>query len=159
MTADAAPPRPILAVVRPLLLAGWAIAAVRLGLDAFAPALSMWFGVYYLMPVVAFVVGRGGAFDGVRWPRFALCMIVTGALVWGVPNLISYGTAQFAGWTHGRFQPNERSAPIGETTSAKLVAATMVGVATAAVGSVWMIVTGTLVAWLPSRRRSAARTA
>ncbi len=156
--ASAAAPRPLLAAIRPLLIAGWTIATVRLLLEFVAPGEAMWVGVYFFMPIVLIVHGFRGTFDDLRWPRVALAMFVTALLVWGLPNLVSYTIAQFAGWTHGRFTPNERSAPIAETPGMKLVAGLMLAGGTSIAGSIWMIVCGTLFVWLPGflRRRRAA---
>lgn len=162
MTGAVAPARtnpPILAAIRPLLIAGWSIAAIRLALDALAPDAAMWFGVYWLMPVVLLVLGRRGALAEFRWLRLALAMIVTGLLVWALPNLVSYTIAQFAGWTHGRFTPGERGPPVQDSAWMKVFASFLTAHGTAIGGSLWMIVWATLLVWLPGvrRRRAAPR--
>src|SRR5687768_17940927 len=89
---DPGPPRrPLLTILRPLLWAGWAIAAIRLLLDAFAPDVSMYFGVYYGMPLVLVVAAFKGWLDDLTMPRFLLGMGVTALLVWGIPDVIAYG--------------------------------------------------------------------
>lgn len=148
---DAAPTRrPLLLAVRPLLLAGWAIAVVRLLLDAFAPDVSMLFGLYYALPVVLLVLGCRGAFDDLSWGRLSLAMMLTAVLVWAPMDAIAYVTAQFAGWTHGRFAEG-RSPPLRETPFERIAWGAVAGLLTAIGGTVWMVVAGTLLVWLPRR--------
>lgn len=150
--------RPLLTVVRPLLYAGWAIAAVRLLLDAFAPDASMYFGLYYGLPVVLLVLGSRGAFDDLSWGRLSLAMILTALLVWAPMDAVAYVTGQFAGWTHGRFAA-DRAPPLRETAAERVAWGAVAGVLTSIAGSVWMVAAGTLLVWLPRRvglRRSRA---
>jgi hypothetical protein len=149
--------------IRGLVVFGWLIALLRF---AFEPTLRpaqgdvAWFlGVYYLMPVAFIATGLRGALDDVRWPRIALMAVLVGVLVWGIPDLIVYTTAQFLGWTHGRFEPNVKAAPVGTTPLGKLGLGAMVGALTALAGSIWSLTWMTLVIWLPGvvrRRRKAA---
>lgn len=148
--------RPLLAVVRPLVLAGWAIAVVRLLLDAFAPGASMYFGLYYLLPPVMFVLGLRGAFDDVGWGRLMLAMVLTAFLVWTPMHAIAYTLAQFEGWTHGRFGA-DGSPEVAATTSAKIFTGLSVALGTAVAGSVWMTVGATLLVWLPQKLRGRGR--
>ena len=144
--------------VKPLVWFGWAVAAIRFALEFVAPQQAWYFGVYWLMPVALIYYGVQKKLDHLSWPRLALSMLIVGVLVWGLPNVIVYTTAQFQGWTHGRFTPQTQSAPIAATSAGKIQAGLVVGALTALGGSVWSIVWSTLVIWLPSyvRRRKVA---
>src|SRR5690606_16125760 len=90
-----------------LVLFGWAVAAVRLALDALWPEgpVTMYFGLYFLMPLPIAWVGLTWRWGPVRWTSMAITMVVVAVLVWGVWNSIAYTVGQFAGWQHGRFAP------------------------------------------------------
>ncbi len=133
-----------------LILIGWVIALVRLGLDAAAPGASMYFGVYYGMPIVLLFFSIMGKYKGVPWKRLALGMILTGVLVWGLPNLIAYTTAQFAGWDHGRFGEG-RGPGISESAMGKVTVGLMTAGMTSFAGSIWMILWSTILIWLPGK--------
>jgi hypothetical protein len=158
MSESAAPPRrPLLKILFPLLVTGWVLAAVRLALEAAAPDLSLYVGYYFGMPIALFWLGMRGRFDELSWPRFALGMLLTTLFCLTIPNLVAYGIAQFAGWTHGRFAPGIRSAPVAETTGAKIVTTLALAGGTTLFGVVYTEVAGTLFGWLPAfvRRRRA----
>ncbi len=94
---------------RGLILFGWLVALIRFGIDAkYHPVRwepLFFVGVYFLMPIAFLVAGIRGTFDDMSWKRLALMAILIGLLVWGLPNLITYTTARFLGWTEGRFAP------------------------------------------------------
>lgn len=133
--------------IKLLVFIGWAIAVIRLILDVAAPGISMWIGVYYLMPIALLYCSVKGMIR-LSWGRMALGMIIVGALVWAVPNMISYTLAQFQGWQFGRFAP-DRAGPLAATAGAKLLTGCGTGAATGVAGSIWMIIWGTLLVWLP----------
>jgi hypothetical protein len=148
--------------VKPLVFFGWVVAAIRFALEFTAPQQAWYFGVYWLMPIALLYFGLvRHRLDHLSWPRLALAMILVGMLVWFVPNAISYSTAQFQGWTHGRFAPNVQSAPIAPTPVGKIRTGVVVGFLTGLAGSVWCIVWSTLLVWLPAylRRRHTVSTA
>ncbi len=158
--------------VRWIVFIGWIVAAIRFGFDLYAAGrpqvaaehfhedkflMPFWLGgVYYVMPIVYLVAGIRRTFAGVSFGRFALACLLIALLVWGLPNLITYGTAQFQGWTFGRFTPEKRGPKLGTTTIEKLGAAGTLALLTSFAGFVWTFVLGTLLAWLPSRRKPAA---
>jgi hypothetical protein len=145
--------------IRGLVLFGWLVALLRFGLEPTAkPAqgdVAWILSVYFLMPVAFVWTGIRGTFDDLRWPKIALIAALIGILVWAIPNAIIYTTAQFLGWTHGRFAPNDRAAPLATTTLGRLGAGLGVAGMTAIAGAIWSLVWMTLVVWLPGvvRRR------
>ena len=145
---------------KPLIFFGWIVAAIRFLLEFSAPQLAWYFGVYWLMPIALLYFGTlRRRFDHLSWPKLALAMVLVGMLVWFLPNAISYTTAQFEGWTHGRFAPNVQSAPIAPTDFGKIRTGVVVGFLTGLAGSVWCIVWASLLVWLPvvlRRRRALA---
>ena len=98
----------------PLVVLGWLLAAVRLGLDATLPDWppTMYFGLYLVMPVGLLWVGLTGRWGPIGWWRMVGTMLVLVALVWGVWNSIAYTVGQFMEWTHGRFFPGEDRATL-----------------------------------------------
>jgi hypothetical protein len=151
----------ILRRIRGLVLFGWAVAMVRFVAEAlWHPGRGdpFWFlGVYFLMPIAFLVIGIRGTFDDLRWPKIALIALLLGVLVWGVPNAIIYTVAQFQGWTHGRFTPHERAAPIAPTALGKLGWGLSIAGGTAVAGAIWCLLWTTVLIWLPGvfRRRRA----
>ena len=141
--------------IKPLVFFGWVVAAIRFALEFVAPQQAWFFGVYWLMPIALIYFGVQHKLEHVAWPRLALSMVLLGVLVWFVPNAIAYTTAQFQGWSHGRFAPQTQSAPIAPTPGAKIGTGLTVAALTALGGSFWCIVWSTLVIWLPGylRRR------
>lgn len=81
------------------------------------------------------------------------------AIAWGIPNTLSYTTAQFLGWQHGRFyyggpdDPANRAAPIAATVLGKLGWGVLQGAVTSVAGTIWCTAFGTLFVWLPARLR------
>jgi hypothetical protein len=157
--------------MRGLVLFGWLVALIRFGIEAaMHPGKSdpTWFiGVYFLMPIAFLVVGLRGTLDDLPWKRIALMSLLLGILVWGIPNAIIYTTAQFLGWTHGRFTPpgqtgaETRAAPIATTAMGKILAGLATGGMTAIAGTIWSLAGTTLLIWLPGvirRKRAAAGT-
>jgi len=146
--------------LKPLIVFGYIVAAIRLALDATAPdfVLTMHLGLYYLMPLAMLVVGLRRRWGTVRWTTMAGTMIVLGFVVWGVWNSIAYTTGQFMEWTHGRFFPGEgpdhqgaRASPPAATTTAKIGWGLLHGLLSGVTSSIWCIVSGTVLIWLPSR--------
>lgn len=141
----------VLAGMAPLIFIGWAVAAVRLVLEFVAPDISLWFGVYYAMPIVYAIYGFGTTrFKGWPWLHILLGAVVAGFTIWTIPNCIAYTLAQFMEWEHGRFGV-DRSAPLQATTVGKIVTGVGVSLMTGLGGSVWSTVWMTLLVWLPGR--------
>jgi hypothetical protein len=142
---------------RGLVLFGWLVALIRFGIDASAhPGRSdplFWIGVYTLMPIAFLVAGIRGTYDDLSWKRLALMAILIGLLVWGVPNLITYTTARFLGWTEGRFAPPKGGYPFGDSTGARVLGGLMIGIITGLIGAAWCVLWTTLLIWLPGRSR------
>lgn len=151
----------------PLFVFGSVISAIRLALDAAWPEgpLTMYFGIYFLMPVALAWVGFTRRWGAVRWKTMALTMVVVAFAVWGLWNTIAYTTGQFLEWTHGRFFPGEqvvaadgtvtregaRAAPLQDTAVAKVGAGLLHGLISSVVSSAWCVALGTLLIWLPAR--------
>jgi hypothetical protein len=159
MTTDTVPSGAsagLLRRMRPIILFGLAVAAVRFALDCAQLDVAMWLGVYFLMPVALIVAGIRGTYDDLKWLRLAVAMILVAVCCWFVPNSVAYTTGQFLGWQHGRFAPG-RAAPIAESAWMKILAGLTVGFGTTIAGSLWLIVTSTLVVWIPARVRASRR--
>jgi len=153
-------------LVRPLVYVGWGVAVTRFALDMFAPEHAEYIGVYYVMPAVLLVCGIRKRFAQVSFARFSLAMVMVAALVWALPNIVTYTVGQFMEWDHGRFAPGQevvdaagdvtlvgqKAAPHAESTLGKIRTGALVGAATGLGGIFWMFVWGVVVAWLPSRR-------
>jgi hypothetical protein len=143
--------------VRGLVLFGLLVALVRFGIDAsIKPERShplFYVGVDVLMPIAYLVIGIRGIWDDIPWSKYWLIALMLGVLVWGIPNAITYTTAQFLGWQHGRF-----ALPLGETTPGKLGRGLGVGGGSTIFGFVASLVVLTLLTWLPGwfRRRKRA---
>lgn len=137
----------------PLIFIGWGVAFVRLALEFLAPEMSLWFGVYYAMPIVYGIYGFGTTrFLDWPWLRILLGAVIAGFAIWSIPNSIAYTLAQFLEWEHGRFAA-DRSAPLQEATSAKLLAGVGVSLMTGIAGSIWSLFWMTLLIWLPAKRK------
>ncbi len=146
--------------LKPLVIFGYLVAAVRLALDATAPdfLVTMHFGLYYLMPLAMLVIGLQGRWGPVRWATMAGTMLVLGFVVWGVWSSIAYTTGQFMEWTHGRFYPGRgpddearRAAPLAATAMGKIGSGLLHGLLSSIASSIWCIGFGTLLIWLPGR--------
>ncbi len=137
-----------------LTLLGWAVASVRFTLDFMAMEQAMWFGVYYAMPPALAWVGLRGRWGAISWRSMATTTAVLGLVIWGIPNAISYTTGQFLEWTHGRFEPGVRATSIAAHEFGKLGWGLLQGLLTAIAGALWCTAWGTLLIWLPGRRRS-----
>jgi hypothetical protein len=157
--------------VRGLVLFGIAVAALRFILDAtIQPGEWSWgwfVGVSFLMPLAFLYVGIRGTMDDIRWPKFLLMSLILGVLVWGIPNLITYTTAQFQGWQFGRFEPVVKDAagdyvrghapPIADSTAGKIKAGLMAAGGSALFTTIGSIVLFTLLVWLPGVIRNKRR--
>lgn len=94
---------------RPIIWVLWAVAAVRLVMDAAAAGkehdqnVAFMVSVYAGSAILFLHNGITGAMDHVGWKRLLGGCVVVTVLCWSIPNGISYSVAQFAGWTHGRF--------------------------------------------------------
>jgi hypothetical protein len=144
--------------VEGLVYFGWAVAMIRYALEFVAPTASMYVGVYYAMPLALLYCAIRRKLDHLSWPRLALAMILMGVCVWLVPNAIAYTTGQFLGWQHGRFTPQERSAPVAETALGKVTTALTVAGATTIAGSLWSILWATVLIWVPRTVRQRGST-
>jgi hypothetical protein len=159
--------------IRGLVLFGWLVVLIRFGLDATLKPTDWtpgWFvGVDFLMPIAFLVVGIKGTLDDIPWPKYLLIALTLGVLIWGIPNAITYTTAQFVGWQHGRFSPTVRDAagkyvsghafPIADTPLGKVGTGLKIAGFSAIFGFVASLVLMTLLIWLPGkvrRRRKAA---
>ena len=143
--------------IRALVLFGLIAGGVRYVLEFVAPAYSMYFGLYYAMPLALIAVGWSNAWGSIQWRSLFRAMALTGLIVWGTWNSISYTTAQFLEWTHGRFnpfEPGQRGLPIADGAPLKIGAGLAQGLITAIAGAAWMTILGTLTIWLPGRLRS-----
>ncbi len=136
--------------LRPLVVYGWVVGGIRYALEFLAPDQAMNVGLYYFMPLALAWVGLKRRWGAVRWTQVAGTMVVLAFLTWFVCNTIAYLTGQFAGWQHGRFSPNA-AAPLAETAMGKLWGGLSTGFLTAVGGSVWCVVFGTVLIWLPAR--------
>jgi hypothetical protein len=143
--------------LRPLWLTGLAVAAVRYGLEWLAPAHAMAFGVYYVVVPLAIVLALRGRFDALPLKDLLPGLLIVGALVWGLPNLVAYGTAQFQGWTHGRFAP-DRGPPPADSLAGKIGATGLVVLFTTAAGTLLLLL-AVLIFGRATRRLRAPRAA
>ncbi len=140
--------------IRGLVLFGWMVAAIRLLLDFVAPDQSMFFGVYWMMPLAYLYYGLKGKWDHLPWRWVAGSLLVVVLLVWFVPNWISYSTAAFVGLDHGRFSAEASQTVIERDSPVKIILnAGIVSAATFGAGSVWSLSLGTLFIWLPGALR------
>lgn len=139
--------------VKGLIYFGWLIAAIRFILEFAAPAQSMYFGVYFVMPLAYLYYGVKGKLDDLSWPQLALAMVMVAFFVWFIPNSISYTTAQFAGWEHGRFSVAQATPEAAGTAVGDIINGVTTALITFVGGTLWSIVFSTLLIWLPGRRR------
>ncbi len=140
---------------------------MRLALDALWPhgPITMYFGNYFLLPLVMAWIGLRRDWGPIGWRAVALSMVVVAAAVWGIGNAIAYSTGQVMEWTHGRFSPGTavvaadgsveyegaRAAPVQDTLLEKLGQGALHGVLSTLAASVWCVVLGTVLIWLPAR--------
>lgn len=154
----------------------WIVAAARLAIDARAtPDIShpLSYVSVFLTTALFFIwAGFSRRLDGLSYKRCWGAFFLMGLLCFGLPNAVAYTTAQFQGWTHGRFRPpsaesvakgefdsSARTAPIAATTAGKIGSGLMIGGMTTFTGTLWCAGIGTLFAYLPGRyrrRKSAA---
>jgi hypothetical protein len=161
------PTPPLGARLLPLVSFGIVVAMVRYALEFAAPAHTMWFGVYFAMPLAFLAIGMRGSWGAIRWPALFGTMLLIVLFVWTIPNTIAYTTGQFLEWNHGRFyhggpdDPNTRAAAIAESFLGKVGLGALQGLLTSIGGIVWCTVGGTLLIWLPGRlrRRASAQAA
>lgn len=140
------------ASVRGLVYFGWLIAAMRLLIEMVAPEQSRFIGVYYVMPAAYLYYGLNGKLADLAWPRLATAMVTVAFWVWFVPNALSYTTAQFMGWEFGRFAAAS-AGPIAATAGEKIGSGLVIASQTFVGGSLWSIVWGTALIWVPGRWR------
>ena len=143
---------PLRARLLPVVLFGWCVAAIRLALDFQWPdgKVTMYFGVFYTVPLVLVWIGVTRRWGLIGWKAMAWTMLCVGALVWGLPNAISYTIGQFNGWQHGRFDPG-RAAPVQEGALMKVGAGVLHGLISTLFSSAICIVVGSLFVWVPQR--------
>ena len=145
-------------ILRPIVLALWATAAIRLVLDATVPEKAFLFGTFFMTPVVLLVLGPRGALPTLPWKRMASTAFLIGPLVFSVANLVSYGAAAALGWDHGRFDPEGAGPPYGgspQGTQPVLFVGVPV-LAGAVAGGLWSIFWATLVVWIPGKSKRVA---
>lgn len=154
----------------PFVVAGYAIAALRLAIDFWDREAAMWFGLYYAMPVVILWIGVTRRWGLIGWKQMAVTMLVAAPLVFGVCTVIAYTVGQFMEWTDGRFYPGEpvelasgeiewqggRTAPVRDTALAKVGVGLVHGLITSVIGTAWCIFFGTLFVWVYRRPASAS---
>jgi len=143
--------------VFPVAAVGLAVGLARYACEFVAPEYAMWFGVYYVMPVVILIVGVRRAWGPIGWRAMAGTMLCVALIAWGIPNTIAYTTGQFLEWNHGRFfyggegAEGNRAAPIAATTLGKIGWGVAQGFLTSLAGTVWCVVFGTVFVWVPRR--------
>ena len=157
----------------PLLIFVYVVAAIRLGLDFWSRENAFWFGTYFTIPIALAYIGLGRRWGEIRWTTMAGTMLLVGLCGLVVANTISYTTAQFMEWTDGRFSPvtptvdelgnpvldeagdpvleGVKGPPPQETTTDKLLHGLGAGAGTGGAGTVWCLIWGTLLIWLPVR--------
>ena len=140
--------------IQGLVIFGWIVALVRLLHEVVAPEQSMYFGVYWMMPLAYLYCGVTRKWDDLPWSRMALSIVAVAFLVWFLPNAVSYNIATFSGWEHGRFSPDAYPTLIARDSGiATILNGLMVSVVTGVGGSAWSIVWGTLLIWMPGHFR------
>lgn len=140
--------------IQGLVIFGWIVALIRLLLEVVAPEQSMYFGVYWMMPLAYLYYGMTGKWDDLPWSRVALSIVAVAFLVWCLPNAITYNIATFAGWDHGRFSAASYPTILGRDTAVMAILnGLVVSVVTGIVGSAWSVVWSTLLLWLPGHFR------
>lgn len=171
-------PRTLWSRIRWIVLILWIVAGVKFALEfreqddpIFLEALGIrWqasIGVYYVALVLLLVASIRGTFAGLGYGKLVQAMLLLSVLGWGVPNSIVYTTAQFKGWTHGRFLPpvteeererleaageavpRERSGPILSTPLRKVGSGLLVGFFTTIAGFIWNFLWMNLLIVLP----------
>ncbi|MSR75945.1 MAG: hypothetical protein EXS14_10810 [Planctomycetes bacterium] len=151
---------PVWPALKPLVIFGWTVAALRLVFEFVAatrPDLqpyTMYFGIVYVMPVALLVAAWRKTFAEFTFGRLALAMWVLALLTWGLPNAISYTVGQFQEWTFGRFHGighNAHTLPVADTVLSKLGTGIGVGLMTHIMGTVGCLVLATVLIWLPKR--------
>jgi hypothetical protein len=97
--------RETIALLKPVIYVGWVVAAIRLAVEALTTDLNYvaTASVYAAVFVLFLFAGFTGQLDALIWKRLPLAALVLGVACWLLPNTITYGIAQFQGWTHGRF--------------------------------------------------------
>ncbi len=157
-------------LIRGGVFVAWTVAAMRLAIDARAtPDLShpLSYVSVFLMTALFFLwAGFSRRLDGLTYKQCWGAFFLMGLLCFGLPNAIAYTTAQFQGWTHGRFRPpsaesmakgvrdpSARTAPVAATTVGKIGTGLMIGGITTLSGTLWCAGLGTLFAYLPGRFR------
>ena len=178
-------PRSLWSRLKWIAVVAWAVAGVKFALEfreqeesiLFALGSSRWqaaIGVYYVMPVLLLIANLRGVFKGLGYGKLVLGMLLLAVLCWFVPNTIVYTTAQFKGWTHGRFAPGPpkkadppavgevasklaeegppaRNAPVAKGTAGKILTGLGVAGGTTLFGFVWCFIWMNLLIYLPRR--------
>ncbi|MCA8948507.1 MAG: hypothetical protein KDE27_03345 [Planctomycetes bacterium] len=143
----------------PLAILGLAIGAVRYALEFSRAEATMYFGVYYAMPLAFLVIGVGGLWGRIRWPALLGTVALLCLIVWGIPNTVAYTTGQFLEWHHGRFyyggpdDPANRAAPVAASALSKIGWGALQGLLTAVAGTIWCTLWATALIWLPAKLR------
>jgi hypothetical protein len=157
LDADGVPP--LAARLRPLVVVGLGVGLARYALEFVAPDVDLSSVLYHVMLAVFVVIGWRRAWGRIRWRAMFGTVALACIIVWGVTYTLTYTTAQFLGWTHGRFHyfdtgdPTNRAAPIAATRLGKIGVGLLLGQLGILVSTVWCTILGTLVIWLPARLR------
>ncbi len=147
------------ATARPYIRALLVIAALRYLLDWFRnPTFFDAFGVYAGSLAMMLTIAFTGS---LREPSLGRTLKVTTWIAfcaWWFPNFVSYLTAQWIGWTHGRFAEG-RAAPPAPEVAAKFANALSTACLTTVAGILWCGILGILCIWLPTRWSKTSTTA
>lgn len=91
--------------LKPIVFTLWIVAVARLVAEALTENLNVigMISVYGAVAAIFLFAGFTGQLDFLTGRRLFAGAFVLAVSCWFLPNSIAYTTAQFAGWTHGRF--------------------------------------------------------
>lgn len=94
-----------IAGLKPVIYVAWIVAIARLLVEAVTTDVNVvaMISVYGAIGAIFLFAGFTGALDKLVWKPLLLGSLVLAFACYFLPNTIAYGTAQFQGWTHGRF--------------------------------------------------------
>ncbi len=144
----------ILCIAKPYLRALLCVAALRYVLEFQRnPGFFDAFGVYGASLGIFIALGFSGTIRERSIGRVLGISTWMAAGAWFLPNFVSYLTAQYAGWDHGRFAKG-RAPDIAATVGGKFLAALGTAFGTTIAGTLWCGVLAVVCIWLPNRMRS-----